>query len=323
MNQLVEDEIEFDSKHNLFGFDEFKLVLTRLKTFLIDSFIRFDKIYPYHEKMNEFLNLQESCFNQMKRMHLSNLNCVIIKYITSIWINNISSINKIQLNSQILFLGFWDVLVYRNSWNRTNLLKYDGDYACNIGLSLQLMYISIIHIIVMIKLHFGEDRLNIFLDNFRESFRVGIIQNNTSEEITYYILTRNHEDYHSFYLNMNFALPNCQFHKVDAHMNTRKQIQFNIKLMFPWLLDNFRMILQEEGHLHEQVPFMVLMSNIADIQNIFDKIEQHYRYYLRDIKQIKEDMMTMTMNNFNLGEYINISKRMPSKPRKRKLKSET
>ena len=138
MDEIIEDEIEFDSKRNPFGFDDFKSVLSRLKTFLMDSFIKFDKVYPYHEKMNEFLNLQENYFFQMKKMNLTNLNCVLLKYITSTWINNITAIKKVHLNSQILFLGFWDVLVFRYKGDTANLIKHDGDIACNIGLSLQL-----------------------------------------------------------------------------------------------------------------------------------------------------------------------------------------
>lgn len=312
-------EHEFDSERSIFGFEQFKTALFKLKSFLMDSFIKHDKFYPFNEIINDFLKLQDSYILSLRKMKLSNLNCVVLKFITRTWIHNITAIDKIILNSQIFYLGFWDVLIIFGD-NRSDILsRYDGDNACNIGLSLQLMYICIIYIILIIKNHYNNEQLNDFLNFMKETFRIGIIQNNSDKELFHYIChTRKYSNY-SFYMNLHFELPGCEFHKVDAHMNTKKQIQFNIKLMIPWLLENFRIILENEGLLNEHINFTSIMLNTIEIQNIYDKIELHYRFYLKDIKQIKEDMLTMSMNT-PFEESINISKRLPSKPRIRKKK---
>lgn len=317
MNGICEIELKFDCEENLFYFDEFKLVLHKLKTFLMDFFIRNNETLQYHSLVFLFMEKQEEYISALKKIKLTNLNCVVLKYITQIWLTNITSLNKTRLNGQILFFGFWDTLVVKYNNHPNNIISHDGNEACNIGLSLHLMYICILHIISMIRNHYGQEELVKYLFDLKETFRLGIIQNNTDIVIEQYIFLRDK----SFYLNLNYSLPLCEFFKVDAHMNTKKQIQFNIKLMLPWLIECFRLKLLELNFLNEEISFTQLMLNLCEIQNIHEKIEQSYRYYLRDIKQIKENLITMMMK-YGKDDNINISKRTLSKPRHRKFKSD-
>ena len=152
------------------------------------------------------------------------------------------------------------------------------------------------------------------------NYRCGIIINQSKEEIVDYIFHTyniNTQEY-NFFIYPEFK--NNKNYNIDSYISSKNLIQQSIKLQIIWVINCFNKILLNLGCIDNNIPFISVIMNYFDLYNYIRKIEINYRHHLLEIKQIKDEMISISTNKlFNKNVFI--TKRIKSKERnKRKSK---
>ena len=323
---MLETYVSFDNLSNFFYFDDFKNIIINIKNYLTMSFIEHNKTYPIHEIINSTFKKLNQLIEELV-INIPDIPAIIIVLIKKIirhWLNNINLHYRIKLKSQILYFSFWDVLFINQSEEEDfTITIYDGNTACDIGLNLQLLHTVIVHILQLIIKIYQNNILEIYLCKLKDNFRLGIVQTGPLITVEQLLIYRHYQDegLHLFFLNNQFDLLNTEYNKIDSFTSSKKIIQSNIKIMIPWVCKSFEQILIANNFTNLNNNFLSIILNYCEVNNIYDIIEQNYRFYLKDVKQMKEDLITLSNTRlFQSKTNLLVSKRIKSKLRTRKSK---
>jgi hypothetical protein len=168
----------------------------------------------------------------------------------------------------------------------------------------------------------GDETITNFVMHILQNYRVGIVVNQTTQIFHHYIVhnyrIETDENYFFIYPEYNFNSQN--YFPIDAYTNTKTVIHQNIKLMMIWVINIFHKILLQENLISIDCPFCEIVLNYIELENYINLTELHYRSYLYKMKSIKDEMISLSVNQ-SLKKNIEVTKRINSKPRiKRRLK---
>lgn len=328
---MKENLIYFDSEDNPFYFNQFKKIIIRLKTFIKNYYIeKVRETFNYHDLLNKTFEDFHCCtrYQVDEDNDTPAIIFAIIRFILQNWFSNMISLCKMTLNPNLLNLILSDVFLITNDddefWSYDNFI-YDGNEACDRGLHLQLIMHILNYIIYLMKKNFSDnENLIIFLNKFELTVRLGIIINISNEDFNELFLYRYNSTNHfyTFYVNLKYKYQHYETDFVNAFVSVKQIIHNNINIYFSWLLDLMIKILLTLNIINPFYPICPLIHNYFIIENCIEKIEAAYRVNFKEIKQIKENLISLSVSNYYKNKKIvSVTKRLKLKPRTRRCKN--
>ena len=325
---MLETLIFFDSDENFFLFNEFKEILIDLKTFLKIKFINegyniniYSLIKQTFERQNLLIQKQMYNFPYTPAIFI-----ICIKQIVKKWIKNFNCFYRMNVKPQILYIAFHDMLlISENEEDQFTINHFDGNEACDKAVIIELVYNIILYAIFLLKkvMHLELELCN-YLINLRNNFRIGLVANLTEAKINYLIIGRQLNDYDQsalgFFINTNYELYPYSYKNLNAFDNNKKIIQQYISLYSIWIFNILKENLISLGYFNNEFPFTETISNYFIMENLYDAIELKHKINLKEMKQVKEDLITISTNKIFLKNNLFVTKRNNKKLRTRKIK---